>query len=81
VLTRGVVSFCCLCVLCAAREERPQEPPAPQAVSPAQLQAAIAKLGDLDYTTRTNASRTVRRTASGQAVPALLQAASEQADG
>jgi HEAT repeat protein len=50
-------------------------------VSPAQLQAAIAKLGDLDYTTRTNASRAVRRTANAQAVPALLQAASEQADG
>jgi HEAT repeat protein len=50
-------------------------------VSPAQLQAAIAKLGDLDYATRTNASRTVRRTASQQAIPALLQAVSEQADG
>jgi HEAT repeat protein len=50
-------------------------------VSPAQLQAAIAKLGDLDYATRTTASRTVRRTASAQAVPALLQAVSEQPDG
>ena len=40
-----------------------QEPVAPQAVSAAQLQAAIDKLGDLDYATRTNASRTVRRTA------------------
>jgi hypothetical protein len=50
-------------------------------VSPAQLQAAIAKLGDLDYATRTTASRTVRRTPSAQAVPALLQAVSEQADG
>lgn len=57
------------------------EPSAPQTVSPAQLQAAIAKLGDLDYATRTTASRTVRRTASAQAVPALLQAVSEQADG
>ncbi|MGH9144645.1 MAG: HEAT repeat domain-containing protein [Vicinamibacterales bacterium] len=60
---------------------RAQEPSAPQTVSPAQLQAAIAKLGDLDYATRTNASRAVRRTASAQAVPALLQAVSEQADG
>ena len=50
-------------------------------MSAAQLQAAIAKLGDLDYATRTTASRTVRRTASAQAVPALLQAVSEQADG
>jgi HEAT repeat protein len=60
---------------------RAQEPAAPLSVSPAQLQAAIAKLGDLDYATRTNASRTVRRTASQQAIPALLQAVSEQADG
>jgi len=58
-----------------------QEPSAPQAVSAAQLQAAISKLGDLDYATRTDASRTVRRTASTQAVPALLQAVAEQADG
>src|SRR3954466_12730228 len=73
--------LCFLCVLCVARGARAQEPAAPQTVSPAQLQAAITKLGDLDYPTRTNASRTVRRTASTQAVPALLQAVSEQADG
>ena len=73
--------LCCLCVLCLARGTSAQEPAAPQTVSPAQLQAAIAKLGDLDYATRTTASRTVRRTASAQAVPALLQAVSEQADG
>ena len=80
----GVV--CCLCVLCFARgvdaqEPRAPEPSAPQTVSPAQLQAAIAKLGDLDYATRTTASRTVRRTSNTQAVPALMQAVSEQADG
>src|SRR4029077_18414189 len=67
---------CVLCDVAAA-----QEPASPQSVSPAQLQSAIAKLGDLDYATRTTASRTVRRTASAQAVPALLQAVSEQADG
>ena len=72
---------CFLCVLCLASGTRAQEPAAPQSVSPAQLQAAIVKLGDLDYATRTNASRTVRRTASQQAIPALLQAVSEQADG
>jgi len=76
-----------MCVLCGlgvlrgAREVRAQEPAAPQTVSPSQLQAAIAKLGDLDYTTRTNASRTVRRTANAQAVPALLQAVADQPDG
>lgn len=58
-----------------------QEPAGPQPVSAAQLNAAIAKLGDLDYATRTTASRTVRRTAPAQAVPALMQAVSDQADG
>ena len=78
------VRLCLLAVLCvgvAAGDARAQEPAAPQTVSPAQLQAAIAKLGDLDYATRTTASRTVRRTATAQAVPALIQAVSEQADG
>ena len=80
-LTLGVL--CSLGVLCLARGARAQgaEPSAPQTVSPAQLQAAIAKLGDLDFATRTAASRTVRRTAAAQAVPALLQAVAEQADG
>ena len=69
--------LCPLCVLCVAA----QEPSAPQAVSPTALKAAIDKLGDLDYATRTAASRTVRRTAASQAVPALLRAVSEHADG
>src|SRR5262245_39909228 len=60
---------------------RAQEPAAPQRVSPAQLQAAIDKLGDLDYTIRTNASRTVRRTPGDQAAPALMRAVAEHADG
>jgi HEAT repeat protein len=58
-----------------------QEPAAPQAVAAGELQAAIDKLGNLDYATRTNASRTVRRTAAAQAVPALLAAVAEHADG
>src|SRR5205823_8160196 len=58
-----------------------QEPPAPQAVSREQLKAAIDKLGDLDYATRTAAARTVRRSPASQAVPALLQAVSEHTDG
>jgi len=83
--TRTVPSFplcvlCILCVVCVA-EGGAQEPPAPQTVSTAQFQAAIARLGNLDYSTRTTASRTIRRTASAQAVPALLQAVSEQTDG
>jgi len=70
-----------LCVLCAAPKAAAQEPKAPETISPERLQAAINKLGDLDYETRTNASRTVRRTASPQAVTALLRAAAEHADG
>jgi len=58
-----------------------QEPTAPQAVSPADLQAAIDKLGVLDYDTRTAASRTIRRTPAPQAVVALRRAVAEHADG
>jgi HEAT repeat protein len=82
--TRGFQTCLILCVLSVLHGGAlvgAQEPPAPQAVSAAQLQAAISKLGDLDYPTRTNASRTVRRTVSTQAVPALLQAVADQADG
>lgn len=50
-------------------------------VEAAQLAGAIDKLGALDYDTRTNAARLVRRTAPAQAVPALLSAVSEHADG
>ena len=73
--------ICVLVVLCVERAAGAQEPSAPQAVSAAQLKAAIDKLGDLDYATRTNASRTIRRTANAQAVPALLQAITEHTDG
>jgi HEAT repeat protein len=68
-------------LLCFGRAAYVQEPPAPQAVSATQLRAAIDRLGDLDYAVRTNAARTVRRTAAPQAVPALIQAATEHADG
>ena len=70
-----------VCVVLSSAALAAQEPSGPQPVSPTQLQAAIGKLGDLNYETRTTASRTVRRTASAQAVPALLQAVAEQPDG
>ena len=83
--SRGRIVLCVLCalgVLCVREPKASaQEPAAPQTVSPAQLQAAIDKLGDLDYNTRTTASRTVRRTAPAQAVVALQRAVSEHADG
>ena len=72
-----------LCVLCVPSSDAAlaQEPNAPQTVSAEQLKAAIDKLGDLDYAARTNAARTIRRTPAAQAVPALIQAVSDHADG
>ena len=57
----------------------PERGPAP--ASPQDLRAAIDRLGDVDYDTRTKAARLVRRTPAPQVVPALLQAAQEHADG
>ncbi len=51
------------------------------AVTLPQLNAAIDKLGDLDFPTRMTAGRTVRRAAPAMAVPALLQAVAEHKDG
>jgi hypothetical protein len=73
--------LCVFGVLRGGEHLAAQEPAAPQAVSPAQLQAAIDKLGALDYAIRTTASRTVRRTPAAQAVPALMQAVSDHGDG
>ena len=68
-------------VLMGARSASAQEPPGPQPVSQEKLQAAIDQLGNLDYDTRTSASRTVRRTPGAQAVPALLTAVASHKDG
>jgi hypothetical protein len=80
-MVRGALGVCVFCVLLGGAVAVAQEPPAPRAVSPEQLKAAIDKLGDLDYDTRTAASRTVRRVPGTQAVPALLEAVAEHADG
>jgi HEAT repeat protein len=53
----------------------------PVPVSPQQIQEAISKLGDFDYATRMGAARTLRRAPAAQAVPALLRAFNEHADG
>ncbi len=50
-------------------------------VSPAELRAAIDQLGKLDFNTRMNAARTVRRARPAQAVPALIEAVTAHADG
>ncbi|MFN7980304.1 MAG: HEAT repeat domain-containing protein [Vicinamibacterales bacterium] len=68
-------------VLLASTRSWAQEPAAPQTVDAARLQAAIDTLGALDYAKRTDAARLVRRTSPEQAVPALMRAVSEHADG
>jgi HEAT repeat protein len=65
----------------ALRAGQAQEPKSPQAVSSADLTAAIDKLGNLDYDVRTSASRIIRRTQASQAVPALIEAAAGHGDG
>jgi len=67
--------------VCALGAAGGQEPSAPQPLSPDQLRAAIDRLGDLDYETRTVASRAVRRAPGVQAVPALLSAVAGHQDG
>jgi HEAT repeat protein len=61
-------------VMSPARQERTP-------ISPAQLKAAIDNLGKFDAETRTAAARAVRRAAAAQAVPALMDAASNHPDG
>jgi HEAT repeat protein len=51
------------------------------AVSPQDLQAAIDKLGTVDFPIRMGAARTVRRAPAAAAVPALLKAAAAHTDG
>jgi HEAT repeat protein len=82
-MTRMLVCVLCVFVLAAlpASVRAGQEPSQPQAVSAAELRAAIDALGSLDYDTRTRASRTVRRSLAAQAVPALIQTVSDHPDG
>ena len=57
-----------------------QQAPTPAAASDG-LDAAIGRLGDLDYATRTAAARAVRRAPPAEAVLTLLRAVREHADG
>lgn len=61
-----------LCCLAAAQEVSP---------SAAEVAAAIDRLGEVDYATRTGASRTIRRAPANLAVPALVKAVGEHKDG
>jgi HEAT repeat protein len=64
----------------AAQSPPPAAGVAQKEPSPAELAAAIDKLGSFDLTTRTAASRVVRRASANAAVPALARAAREHAD-
>jgi HEAT repeat protein len=50
-------------------------------ITPQQLKTAIDQLGKLDFATRMNAARVVRRASPAQAVPALIEAVTGHADG
>jgi HEAT repeat protein len=52
----------------------------PQNVSPEALQSAIDSLGNLEFTVRTNASRTLRRAPAEAAAPALIKAIDSHKD-
>src|SRR5688500_14849232 len=69
-----------LLLLLAASPVRAQEPGA-TAVTGAQVRSAIDKLGTLDFPVRMEAGRTIRRAASGIAVPALTEAVAKHQDG
>lgn len=60
---------------------RAAAPQAREPITAAELKAAIDTLGTVDYPVRMDAARTVRRAAPAMAVPALVQAVDEHADG
>jgi HEAT repeat protein len=57
-----------------------QGKPAPEKISPAQVKAAVDRLGSIDFPVRMEASRTVRRADASVAVPALSEAATSHTD-
>lgn len=77
----ALVAFAVLLFAAAAAEAVRTQERGPTPLSAADLQAAIGKLGDLDYPTRMKAGRAIRRAPGSVAVPALLDAAREHADG
>jgi HEAT repeat protein len=78
-LPPSAVGLLLSCVVCASLVQAQER--GPVAASPKQIEEAISRLSDFDYATRMGAARTLRRAPAAQAVPALLQAAAEHADG
>lgn len=72
----ALLAFAVTCIV-AVQSSTAQEPP----VTVAQLRQAIDLLGKLDFTTRMNAGRTVRRARPAEAVPALIEAVTSHVDG
>jgi HEAT repeat protein len=78
-LPPSAVGLLLSCVVCASLVQAQER--GPVAASPKQIEEAISRLSDFEYATRMGAARTLRRAPAAQAVPALLQAAAEHADG
>lgn len=76
-----VVCLACLAGSWPAAQTRTAPAGQPrETVTPAQLAAAIEKLGTVDYAARTTAARTVRRADPATAVPALIQTVEKNPD-
>jgi len=75
------MSVALLLIALSAQATQPPVSPASSAPTSAQVVAAIDKLADLEYPSRMDAARTVRRAAPTVAVPALTKAANGHADG
>lgn len=70
-----------LVVFCMARPVAQEPAPGKDGVTPAQVKAAIDKLGVLEFPVRMQAARTVRRAGTAVAVPLLSDAAASHKDG
>lgn len=70
-----------LVVFCMARLVAQEPAPGKDGVTPAQVKAAIDKLGVLEFPVRMQAARTVRRAGTAVAVPLLSDAAASHKDG
>ena len=63
------LALVCLAFAIGASPVSAQEPASPQLVAAPRLQEAIDRLGSLDYATRTEASKLIRRTTPAVLLP------------